>query len=144
MGLAFLCPFCEEIIIDDGTRRYVFSWKKVKFSNILLTGNPQFTLADQGISRTHFDVHQLFSFGGRALSPVQLSRYTYFKEVGTLSQGIWMCECQVAGDGYHNPRKIPGLFISYNNDMFGVVFLGHALVGPMLCSVSAFKRVKDL
>ena len=48
-----------------------------------------------------------------------------------------MCECQVAGDGYHGPRKIPGLFIAYNNDMFGVVFLD-------LGSVSAFKRVKDL
>ena len=91
-------------------------------------------------------MHKIFSSSEWAL-PVQLRRHAYFKEVGTLCQGVWMCECQVAGDGYHDPRKIPGLFIAYNNDMFGVVFLG---LGPSLgpdCwlgSVSAFKRVKDL
>ena len=100
------------------------------------TGNPQFTVSDQDISKTHFDVHKIFSSSEWAL-PVQLRRHAYFKEVGTLCQGVWMCVCQVAGDGYHDPRRIPGLFIAYNNDMFGVVFLG-------LGSVSAFKRVKDL
>ena len=87
-------------------------------------------------------MHKIFSSSEWAL-PVQLRRHAYFKEVGTLCQGVWMCECQVAGDGYHNPRKIPGLFIAYNNDMFGVVFLGLGSVSQSVL-VSAFKRVKDL
>jgi len=99
------------------------------------TENPQFAVADQDVSRTHFDVHQIFSTG--VVHPVQLNRLQYFEDVGTECKGVWMCECQVAGDGYHDPSQILGLFIAYNNDMFGVVFLD-------LGCVSAFKRVKNL
>lgn len=37
--------------------------------------------------------------------------------------GRWVCECQVAEHGYQHPSFIPGNFILFSEDMFGVLFL---------------------
>ena len=48
-----------------------------------------------------------------------------------------MCECQVAMHNFINAEKISGLFIAFDDDLFGVAFIE-------LDSVSAYVRVNNL
>jgi len=52
-------------------------------------------------------------------------------------QGRWACECQVAGTSYDNPEMIPGNFIVFNNNVFGVIFLD-------LHTLSLYNRIREL
>ena len=49
-------------------------------------------------------------------------------------RGRWLCECQVAGHGFHDPRFIRGNFILFHEDCFAVLFLD-------IQSISLYRRV---
>jgi len=49
-------------------------------------------------------------------------------------KGRWNCECQIAGHGFVNPEFIPGNFVLFTDDFFGVLFLE-------LRSISLYRRV---
>jgi len=49
-------------------------------------------------------------------------------------KGRWNCECQIAQHGFANPEFIPGNFILFSEDYFGVIFLE-------LRSISLYRRV---
>jgi len=50
--------------------------------------------------------------------------------------GRWVCECQVAEHGYLDPFFIPGNFVLFSEDMFGVLFL-------RLGVLTVYKRVTN-